>query len=77
LASKSVVTIFSDLASKLLAMVLFGLTLNPMTTVSTGLTSISVVGFLIESQIKGDGGFPGLGLKIDSYGLTIWTLKLL
>jgi hypothetical protein len=31
--------------------------------------------FLIEPQNQGDGGFSGLGLKIGSYGLVIWTSK--
>jgi hypothetical protein len=34
-----------------------------------------MVGFLVEPQNQGGGGFPGLGLKIDSSGLVIWTLK--
>jgi hypothetical protein len=65
LASKPVVTIFSSLASKLVA------------TVSSGLTSKPVVGFLVEPQNKGGGGFPGLGLKTGSFGLVIWALKSL
>jgi hypothetical protein len=35
------------------------------------------VGFLIESQNQGGGGFPDLGLKIDGYDLIIWTSKSL
>jgi hypothetical protein len=59
LASKPAATVFSSLASKLVA------------TVSPGLASKSVVGFLVEPQNQGGGGFPGLGLKTDSSGLLI------
>jgi hypothetical protein len=59
LASKPVVTIFSCLGSKLVA------------TVSPGLASKPVVGFLVEPQNQGGGGFPGLGLKTDSSCLVI------
>jgi hypothetical protein len=47
-----VATVFSSLASKLVA------------AVSLGLASKSVVGFLVQPQNQGGGGFPGLGLKI-------------
>jgi hypothetical protein len=63
LASKPVVTIFSSLASKLVA------------TVSPGLASKLAVGFLVEPQNQGGGGFPGLGLKTGSSGLVIWDSK--
>jgi hypothetical protein len=63
LASKPVATIFTNLASKLVAMV------------SPDLASKPVVGFLVEPQKQGDGGFPGLGLKIGSSGLVIWASK--
>jgi hypothetical protein len=63
LASKPVAAIFSSLASKLLV------------TVSPGLTSKPVVGFLVEPQNQGGGGFPGLGLKTDSYDLVICASK--
>jgi hypothetical protein len=63
LASKSVATVFSSLASKLVA------------TVSPGLASKSVVGFLVEPQNQGGGGFPSLGLKIGNFGLVIWASK--
>jgi hypothetical protein len=33
-------------------------------TVSPGLASKLAVGFLVEPQNQGGGGFPGLGLKI-------------
>jgi hypothetical protein len=63
LASKPVVTIFSSLASKLVV------------TVSPGLALKPVVGFLVEPQNQGGGGFPGLGLKTGSSGLMIWASK--
>jgi hypothetical protein len=63
LASKSVVTVFSSLDSKLVA------------TVSPGLDSKPAVGFLVEPQNQGGGGFPGLGLKTSSSGLVIWASK--
>jgi hypothetical protein len=59
LVSKPVATVFSRLASKLVA------------TVSSGLTSKPAVGFLVEPQNQGGGGFPGLGLKIGSSSLVI------
>jgi hypothetical protein len=65
LASKPVVTIFSSLASKLVAMV------------SPGLASKPAVGFLVEPQNQGGGGFPSLGLKTGSSGLVIWVSKSL
>jgi hypothetical protein len=65
LASKPVVTVFSSLASKLLA------------TVSPGLASKPTVGFLVEPQNQGVGGFSGLGLKTGSSGLVIWASKSL
>jgi hypothetical protein len=58
-----VVTIFSSLASKLVAMV------------SPGLASKPVVGFLVKPQNQGGGGFPDLGLKIGSSGLVICAAK--
>jgi hypothetical protein len=63
LASKPVVTVFSSLASKLVAMV------------SPGLASKSAMGFLVEPQNQGGGGFPGLGLKTGSSSLVIWASK--
>jgi hypothetical protein len=58
-----VVTVFSSLASK------------PVATVSPGLASKLVVGFLVEPQNQGGGGFPGLGLKTGNFGLVIWASK--
>jgi hypothetical protein len=51
------------LASKLVAMI------------SLDLASKLVVGFLVEPQNQGGGGFPGLGPKTDSFGLVIWVSK--
>jgi hypothetical protein len=63
LASKLAVTVFSSLASKLVMMV------------SPGLASKPAVGFLVEPQNQGGGGFLGLGLKTSSFGLVIWVSK--
>jgi hypothetical protein len=63
LASKPVSSVFSSLASKLVATVSRSLALKP------------VVGFLVEPQNQGGGGFPDLGLKTDSSGLVIWASK--
>jgi hypothetical protein len=63
LASKPVATVFSSLASKLVAMV------------SPSLASKLAVSFLVEPQNQGGGGFLGLGLKIGSFSLVIWTSK--
>jgi hypothetical protein len=59
LPSKPVATVFSSLTSKLVA------------TVSPGLISKPVVGFLVEPQNQGGGGFPDLSLKIASSDLVI------
>jgi hypothetical protein len=75
LTSKPVVTIFSGLASKPVATVSPSLASQPVTTVSLGLASKPVVGFLVEPQNQGGGGFSGLSLKTDSSGLMIWSLK--
>jgi hypothetical protein len=63
LVSKPVATIFSGLASKLVA------------TISLRLASKPVVGFLVEPQNQGGGGFLGLCIKTGSYGLMIWASK--
>jgi hypothetical protein len=47
------------------------LTSKLVVTVSPGLTLKPVVGFLVEPQNQGGGGFSSLGLKIDNYGLVI------
>jgi hypothetical protein len=59
------------LASKPVATVSIGLASKLVVTVSPDLASKSVVGFLVEPQNQGGGGFPGLGLKISSSGLVI------
>jgi hypothetical protein len=56
--------VFASLASKLVA------------TVFLGLASKPVVGFLVEPQNQGGGGFPGLGLKTGSYGFGDLGLKI-
>jgi hypothetical protein len=43
--------------------------------ISPGLASKLVVGFLVEPQNQGGGGFPGLGLKTGSSDLVIWASK--
>jgi hypothetical protein len=55
--------VFTSLASKLVA------------TVSSGLASKPAVGFLVEPQNQGGGGFFGLSLKTGSSGLVIWGSK--
>jgi hypothetical protein len=52
-----------------------GLASKPVATVSPGLASKLVVGFLVEPQNQSDGGFSGLGIKTDNFGLVIWTSK--
>jgi hypothetical protein len=71
LASKSVAMVFSDLASKPVATVFSGLASKPMVMVSPSLGLKSTVGFLIEPQNQGGGGFPGFGLQTGSYDLVI------
>jgi hypothetical protein len=43
--------------------------------VSSGLAPKLAVGFLVEPQNQGGGGFAGLGLKTGSSGLVIWASK--
>jgi hypothetical protein len=75
LASKPVATISSGLASKPAAMIFSSLASKLVAMVSPGLASKPAMGFLVEPQNQGDGGFFGLGLKISSSGLVIWTSK--
>jgi hypothetical protein len=63
LTSKPATTVFTSLTSKLAA------------TVSPDLASKPAVGFLVEPQNQGGGGFFGLGLKTGSSGLVIWISK--
>jgi hypothetical protein len=44
-------------------------------TVFPGLASKPAVGFLVEPQNQGSGGFLGLALKTGSSGLVIWASK--
>jgi hypothetical protein len=69
--------VFSGLASKPVVMVFSGLASKLMVTVSPSLASKPVVGFLVEPQNQGGGGFPGLDLKTGSYGLVIKASKSL
>jgi hypothetical protein len=46
-----------------------------MPSVSPSLASKPVVGFLVEPQNQGGGGFSDLGLKTGSSGLVIWASK--
>jgi hypothetical protein len=74
-ASKPVATVSSGLASKPAETVFYSLTSKLVATISLGLTSKLAVGFLVEPQNQGGGGFPGLGLKTGSSGLVIWSSK--
>jgi hypothetical protein len=75
LASKPAATVFSGLASKPVVTVFSSLTSKLVVMVSPGLASKPVVSFLVEHQNQGGGGFSGLGLKTDSFGLVIWASK--
>jgi hypothetical protein len=75
LASKPTTTVFFDLASKPVVTVFSNLSLKLVVTVSPGLASKPAVGFLVEPQNQGGGGFPSLSLKTGSYGLVIWASK--
>jgi hypothetical protein len=52
-----------------------GLASKPAAAVFSGLASKPAVGFLVEPQNQGGGGFLGLDLKTGSSGLVIWTSK--
>jgi hypothetical protein len=60
-----------------MAMIFSGLASKPVATISYGLASKQVVGFLVELQNQGGGEFLDLGLKTDSYGLVICASKFL
>jgi hypothetical protein len=77
LASKPAATVFTGFASKLVATVFSNLASKLVATVSPSLASKPVVGFLVEPQNQGGGGFTGLGLKTGSFGLVIWASKSL
>jgi hypothetical protein len=70
-ASKLVVTVSGGLTSKPATMVFSSLASKLVATVSPSLASKPVVGFLVEPQNQGGGGFPGFGLKTGSFGLVI------
>jgi hypothetical protein len=69
LASKPAATVSGGLASKPVVMVFSSLISKLVATVSPSLASRPAVGFLIEPQNQGGGGFSGLGLKTGSFGL--------
>jgi hypothetical protein len=75
LASKHAAMVFAGLTSKLVATVFSSLALKLVVMFSLSLTSKPVIGFLVEPQNEGGGGFPGLGLKTGSSGLVIWASK--
>jgi hypothetical protein len=75
LASKLVTTVFGGLASKPAATVFSSLASKLVMMVSPDLASKPVVGFLVEPQNQGGGGFPSFGLKTGSSSLVIWASK--
>jgi hypothetical protein len=75
LASKPAATVFAGLTSKLVAMVFYSLASKLVVTVSPGLASKLAVGFLVEPQNQGGGGFLSLGLKTGNSSLVIWASK--
>jgi hypothetical protein len=76
LASKPPTTVFSSLTSKLVATVFSNVASKLVATISPGLASKPAIGFLVEPQNQGGGGFPRLGLKTGSYGLGDLGLKI-
>jgi hypothetical protein len=77
LASKLVATVFSDLALKPVVTIFCSLATKLVATVSPSLASKPMVGFLVEPKNQCGGGFSDLGLKTGSYGLVIWDSKSL
>jgi hypothetical protein len=77
LTSKPVATVLSSLGSKLVATVFSSLVLKVLATVSSSLASKPTLGFLVEPQNQGGGGFSDLGIKISSSVLVIWASKSL
>jgi hypothetical protein len=75
LTSKPAATVFAGLASKLVATIFSILALKLVSMVSPDLASKLVVGFLVEPQNQGGGGFSGLVLKISNFSLVIWFSK--
>jgi hypothetical protein len=68
-------TVYEWFGLKTTRTVFTGLALKPVVTVSPGLASKLVIGFLVEHQKQGGGGFFGLGLKTGSSGFVIWGSK--
>jgi hypothetical protein len=77
LATKPAATVFSSLASKPVAAVFSSLASKLVVAVSPCLNSKPVVGFLVEPQNQGGGGFLSLDLKTSSSELVIWASKSL
>jgi hypothetical protein len=75
LASKPIATVSNGLASKSAATVFSSLTSKLVVMISPSLASKPAVGFLVEPQNQGGGGFPDLGLKIGSSVLVICASK--
>jgi hypothetical protein len=87
LVSEPVTTVFAGLISNPVATVYGGLVSKPTATVfsssfsklvvavSPGLASKPAVGFLVEPQKQGGGGFSDLGIKTGSFNLVIWVSK--
>jgi hypothetical protein len=75
LASKPALTVFAGLASKSVATVFSSLTSKLVATVSPDLASKPAVGFLVDPQNQGGGGFSSFGLKTGISGLVIWSSK--
>jgi hypothetical protein len=71
LASKPTATVFTGLASKPVATDFSSLASKLVATVFSSLASKPAVGFLVEPQNQGGGGFPGLGLKTGNFGLAL------
>jgi hypothetical protein len=76
LASKPVATVCEWFGLKTTRTVFTGLASKPVAMVSPSLASKPMVGFLVEPQNQGVGGFPGLGLKTGSYGFGDLGLKI-
>jgi hypothetical protein len=75
LTSKPATTVFAGLALKPLTTVFSSLASKLVAKVSPRLASKQVVGFLVEPQNQGGGGFLCLGLKTGSSGLVIYASK--
>jgi hypothetical protein len=74
-ASKPMATVCEWFGVKTTRTFSSGLASKPAATVSLGLASKPVVGFLVEPQNQGGGGFSGLGIKTGSFGLIILASK--